>query len=141
MRNLLQFVLFAIIGLVAYNYFYGDEVEKARSEKVISGVKDVFGSIKELAVAEKEKFDAGAYDNVLDKIGHAFEDVQDQSAELGDDFKERLADLSEEQKALQDTIEQKQREGVWSKEAQDKVEEDFRKLIEKSEGLFKEMEK
>ena len=101
MRNLLKLVFFAAIGLISYNYYYGNEVEKARSEKVIDGVKDVFGAVKDLAVAEKEKFDAGKYDTALEKIGNVFKDVREKSADLGDDLKDRLANLEDEKEALE----------------------------------------
>ncbi len=140
MRNLLKFIVFAAIGLVSYNYYYGNEVEKARSEKVIDGVKDVFGSIKDLAVAEKEKFDAGKYDKALDKIGNVFKDVKEKSAELGDDLKDRLANLEDEKEALEERIDEKKKEGLWTEEEQAKTKEEFKDLIKKSEELFKDLE-
>ena len=139
MRNLLKLVFFAAIGLISYNYYYGNEVEKARSEKVIDGVKDVFGAVKDLAVAEKEKFDAGKYDTALEKIGNVFKDVREKSADLGDDLKDRLANLEDEKEALKEKIEEKKEEGLWSEEEKEKTQKEFRELIEKSEDLFKEM--
>jgi len=139
MRNLIKLVIFAIIGLVSYNYYYGNEDEKAQSEKVIDGVKDVFGSIKDLAVAEKEKFDAGKYDKALDKIGSVFQDFKDKSAELGDDLKDRLADLEDEKEELEERIDEKKKEGLWTEEDKAKTKKEFRDLIQKSEDLFKEI--
>ena len=139
MRNLLKLVFFAVIGLISYNYFYGNEVEKARSEKVIDGVKDVFGSIKDLAVAEKDKFDEGKYDKVLDKIGNVFEDIKDKSADISDDLRDRLTDLEDEKIELKERIKEKQKEGLWTEEEKEKTKEDFRNLIKKSKELFKEI--
>lgn len=139
MRNLIKLILFAVIGLVAYNYYYGNEVEKARSEKVIDGVKEVFGSIKDLAISEKEKFDEGKYDKALEKIGSVFEDFRDKSAELGDDLRDRLADLEDEKIELEERIEEKKKEGLWTEEDKDKTKEEFRDLIKKSEELFKDI--
>jgi len=139
MRNLLKLVFFAVIGLISYNYFYGNEVEKARSEKVINGVKDVFGSIKDLAVAEKEKFDEGKYDKILDKIGNVFEDVKDKSADISDDLRDRMADLEDEKIELKERIKEKKKEGLWTEEEKEKTKEDFKDLIKKSEELFQEI--
>lgn len=139
MRNLLKLIFFAAIGLIAYNYYYGNEVEKARSEKVIDGVKDVFVSIKDLAIAEKEKFDAGKYDKALEKIGHVFQDFKDRSAELGDDLKDRLADLEDEKQELEERIDEKKKVGLWTEEEKEKTKEEFRDLIKKSEELFQEI--
>ena len=139
MRNLLKLIFFAAIGLIAYNYYYGNEVEKARSEKVIEGVKDVFGSIKDLAVAEKEKFDEGKYDKILDKIGNVFEEVKEKSADISDDLRDRLADLEDEKEALAESIEEKKKEGLWTEEEKENTKEDFRELIKKSEELFQDI--
>ncbi len=139
MRNLLKLIFFAVIGLISYNYYYGNETEKARSEKVIDGVKDVFGAVKDLAVAEKEKFDEGRYDKVLDKIGGVFEDIKDKSADISDDLKDRLADLEDEKIELKERIKEKKEEGVWTEEEKEQTKEDFRDLIKKSEELFEEI--
>jgi len=126
MRNLLKLIFFAVVGLIAYNFYYGNEVEKARSEKVIDGVKDVFGSIKDLAVA-------------LDKIGHVFEDVKEKSADLSDDLRDRLTNLEDEKIELKERIKEKQKEGLWTEEEKEKTKKDFRDLIKKSEELFEEI--
>ena len=139
MRNLLKLIFFAAVGLIAYNYYYGNEVEKARSEKVIDGVKDVFSSIKDLAVAEKEKFDEGKYDKVLDKIGGVFADLKDKSADISDDLRDRLADLEDEKIELKERIQEKQKEGLWTEQEKEKTKEDFRDLIKKSEELFEDI--
>lgn len=139
MRNLLKLAFFAIIGLISYNYYYGNETEKARSEKVIDGVKDVFGAVKDLAVAEKEKFDEGKYDKILDKIGNVFDDVKERSADISDDLRDRLTDLEDEKIELKERIKEKKKEGLWTKEEKEKTKEDFRDLIQKSEDLFKEI--
>jgi len=140
MRNLLKLIFFAVVGLIAYNFYYGNEVEKARSEKVINGVKDVFGSIKDLAVAEKEKFDEGKYDKVLDKIGNVFADVKEKSADISDELRDRLTNLEDEKIELKERIKEKQKEGIWTEEEKEKTKEDFRDLIKKSEELFQEIE-
>ena len=141
MRNLIKFLFFAVIGLISYNYFYGNAEEKARSEKVMDGVKEVFGSIKDLALAEKEKYAEGKYDILLEKIGHVFEDVKEKSADLSEDLKERLASLADEKTELEEQIEAKKKEGLWTKEEQEKTKKEFRELIEKTEDLFKDLEK
>ena len=102
MRSILKFAIIAIIGLVSYNYFYGNEVEKARSKKVVEGVKDVFVSVKDLVKSEKEKFDEGKYDSALDKVGGLFKDLKEQTDDISDDLKDRLANLEEEKELLQE---------------------------------------
>jgi hypothetical protein len=140
MKNLLKLIVLSVIGLISYNYFYGNMEEKARSEKVINGVKDVFHAIKDLAVAEKEKFDAGKYDQALEKIGHLFKDFKEQSLDISEDLRERFAALEQEKDALDEHIDKKKKEGVWTEEEEAKTKKDFADLIKKTEALFQEIE-
>lgn len=140
MRSILKFAFIAIIGLISYNYFYGNEEEKARSEKVVEGVKDVFISVKDLVKSEKEKLDEGKYDSALDKIGGLFKDFKEKTENVSEEVKDRLADLEEEKEVLQDRIEEKKKEGIWSKEDQANTQKDFEALIKKTEELFQDVE-
>lgn len=140
MRSILKFAFIAIIGLISYNYFYGNEEEKARSEKVVEGVKDVFISVKDLVKSEKEKLDEGKYDSALDKIGGLFKDFKEKTENVSEEVKDRLADLEEEKEVLQDRIEEKKKGGIWSKEDQANTQKDFEALIKKTEELFQDVE-
>lgn len=140
MRGLIKFLAIAVIGLISYNYFYGNEVEKARSEKVVDGVKDVFVSIKDLVQSEKEKFDEGKYDSALDKVGSLFDNFKEKSKDVSEDLKDRFANLEKEKEALQERIEEKQKKGIWTDEEKAKTKEDFSALIKKTEELFREVE-
>lgn len=139
MRNLIKLIIIAVIGLISYNYFYGNEVEKARSEKIVGEVKDVFVSVKDLVKMEKEKFEEGKYDKAMDKISNLFKDFKDKSQEVSVDLKERFSQLEQEKIELEERIDQKKKEGTWTKEEKEKTKEDFQKLIQKTEELFKEV--
>ena len=141
MRNLIKLILLVLVGLIIYNYFYGSVEEKARSEKIFDGVKNVFVSVKELVQAEKEKFDAGKYDKALDKVGDLFKDFRSESQEVGDELKEQLTKLEAEKDALQERIAQKEKKGLWTEAEKEQTKEDFRQLIQKTEQLFKEADK
>ncbi len=136
MRHLIKLILIALIGLITYNYFYGNEEEKARSEKIFGEVKNVFVSIKELIQLEKEKFDAGKYDKALDKVGDLFKDFRAKSQEIGEELKDQLTQLEAEKEELQERIAQKEKEGFWTQAEKEKTKEDFQKLIKKTEQLF-----
>jgi len=70
-KNLLKLAVFLVIGVLVYNYFFGNAVEKERSAKIGNQVKELFQSAVDVVKDEKEKFDAGKYDGALDKVGDA----------------------------------------------------------------------
>lgn len=107
-RTLVKLILIAAIAIIAYNYFLGNDQEKQQSEKIVEDIKDVFNSVKDLAISEKEKYHEGKYDNLLDKLkeGSEFlkenidklsksdqEEVKKQSEELEEDFKKFNEDI------------------------------------------------
>lgn len=71
MRFLLRLALLLLIGLVAYNYFFGDESEREESTQVIESVRQLGSSVVDLVVSEKERISAGKYSEVMDKAGNS----------------------------------------------------------------------
>lgn len=140
MRSTIKLLLLAIIGLISYNYFYGNEQEKARSQRVINEANDVFLSIKDLVVSEKEKFDAGKYDKALEKINYALQDVKEKSEDIGTELKDRLAKLEAEKEVLTEKLAEKEANAIWTETEKKQTQEDFQALIAKTAKLFKEVE-
>ena len=68
MKTLIKIALIAIVAVLGYNYFYGNETEQAQAEKIVGKVKDLGADIKSLVVAEKEKYDEGKYDKAVSKF-------------------------------------------------------------------------
>ena len=140
MRSTIQLLLLAIIGLISYNYFYGNAKEKAQAQRVFGEVNDVFISVKDLVLLEKEKFDAGKYDKAIHQINAVFKDVRENSQDISADLKERFAKLEEEKSHLEQQIDLQKSDDALTLSEKEKTVEDFRKLIEKTETLFQDME-
>jgi len=106
---LIKLALVAVIGVLAYNYFFGTSEEKAQSAKAFGQMKDVAVSVGQLAKSEKEKFDAGKYDAALEKLGTAYMKLREGARKLDagllkriDTLEKRKADLERELVALEE---------------------------------------
>ncbi|MCC6411424.1 MAG: hypothetical protein IT270_07175 [Saprospiraceae bacterium] len=100
-RFLIKIGVFLIIGILIYNFFFGDNSEKAQSKAVFGEMRDVVVSVGDLMKSEKKKYDAGKYDEALDKLGDAYVVIRKQAVKLDQAMMEDLEDLEKRQKSLQ----------------------------------------
>jgi len=103
-RNLLKFLFFIVLGVLVYNYFLGTEEEKANAKEVFGEVKDVVVVVKDLVESEKEKFDAGKYDNAIDKIGEMLSKLKQRAVDVGDKNLGRIQELEKKRNQLKEAI-------------------------------------
>ena len=78
-RKLLGLLVLVVFGILVYNFFLGTPAEKENAQKIFGEVKDLGVAVKDLLANEKEKFDAGKYDNALKKIGGIFDSLKEKS--------------------------------------------------------------
>jgi hypothetical protein len=97
---LIKLAILAIVGLLAYNYFFGTAEEKAQSTKVFGQVKDVAVSVGELAKSEKVKYDAGKYDTALDKLAGAYKAAREGAQKVDASLLKRIGELEKRKEAL-----------------------------------------
>ena len=101
---LIKLALVAVIGVLAYNYFFGTSEEKAQSAKAFGQMKDVAVSVGQLAKSEKEKFDAGKYDAALDKLGDAYVKLREGAQKLDAKLLKRISALEERKGKLKEEL-------------------------------------
>ncbi|MEM9820718.1 MAG: hypothetical protein AAF985_06580 [Bacteroidota bacterium] len=135
-KTVIKVGLLLIVGIVGYNYFFGNAEEKAQSKaiigKTIDAAKAGVGLIKE----EIDKFKEGKYDDALDKIGGLLSKAKDQAEEKGGDLLNRIEDWESNREAWQEKKEalKKALEGA-SEEEQQEIGEQIKELNEKGEKL------
>lgn len=136
MKSLIRIVLLLVVGIIAYNYFYGTEVEKDQSEKIISEFKDVGSSIVNLVKDEKEKFDDGKYDDAIDKMKEAVEKMKEKVDKSGDDsLKDEMESLGNKSEEILDNWER----NIPKTEAEkEKFKEDMKRILRDAESLFEQ---
>lgn len=136
MKSLIRIVLLLVVGIIAYNYFYGTEVEKDKSEKIISEFKDVGSSIVNLVKDEKEKFDDGKYDDAIDKMKEAVEKMKEKVDKSGDDsLKDEMESLGDKSEEILDKWERNMPKTEAEKE---KFKEDMKRILRDAESLFEQ---
>ena len=97
---LLKIAILVVAGVLVYNYFLGDESEKAQSAKVFGHVKEIAVSVGDLAKSEKEKFDAGKYDTALEKLAGAYRSAREGAQQLDVGLIKRIGELEQRRNKL-----------------------------------------
>lgn len=103
-RLIIKIVIVVVTGVLIYNYFFGNSVEKEQSEAVYSKVKSLTVSVIDVLKGEKQKFDQGKYDKAIDKIDEAFNALRSDNSNLTPDEKANLQSLENEKESIQKDI-------------------------------------
>ena len=103
-RSLIKIVLFVVVGILVYNFFFGTEEEKESSRQVFNSGKALVGNVVGLLRSEKDKFEAGKYDNALDKVENLFDDLKNKAQDIDEQYVDRLRDLDDKREALEDKL-------------------------------------
>ncbi len=100
-KTILKVLAVLVIGIVVYNFFFGTPEEKQQSREIFQKGKELVVSAKDLLQSEKEKFDAGKYDNALEKIGRLFDDLKDKANQFDEDYLDRIGELEQRRQELE----------------------------------------
>jgi chromosome segregation ATPase len=94
-KSLVRIGLLLLVGILIYNFFFGNAAEKAQSRHIFGEVKSLVGSVANLVKSEKGKFDAGKYNGIFDKLDGAFGSLRKNADRLDAKL---LADLDQLEK-------------------------------------------
>ena len=101
-RLILKLGFILVIGILGYNYFLGDEDEKAQSREIVGKVRDLGSDAWNLLRSERQKLREGKYDGALDKLDNLYDNLRDKAAALSDSrVLERLEDLDQRRRELE----------------------------------------
>lgn len=103
-RSLIKIGLLLLAGILVYNYFFGTSEEKAQSREVFKKTGDALGSAWNLLKSEKQKFDAGKYDKVLDQLGSAYKSVRERAKYVDEKVIKRLDELEQRKASLEQQL-------------------------------------
>lgn len=155
-RSILKLGVILVVGILVYNFFLGNEVEKENSRKIFNEIKDVGVAVKDLLKTEKEKFDEGKYDEALGKIEGVFSNLKEKAKRIEDqDLLDKLARLEEKREELESEFKRKsrrddvpdefnekgERKTELSEREQKQMKRELDQLIEETEEVMKEVEK
>lgn len=140
-KTLLKYGILILAGIVGYNYFLGDEAEKASSRKIVNEIKDVGKEVGGLIRSERDKFDKGKYDKVLVKLKDSYDVVKRKAKNIDEKYISKLDNLEERRNSLENRLskvtDETTNEG--KKEAK-KLTRDLDQLLKETENLIKKIE-
>lgn len=145
-RSLIKLGLMLVVGILVYNFYFGTEAEKESSRRVFNEVKEVGVAVKDLIKSEKQKFDAGKYDDALGKIENAFGNLRQKARDLEDsDLLDRLAKLEDKRQELETEYRKKMEEtptefNEKGEEVYDLTDREKRKMKRELDELLRETE-
>ncbi len=148
-KTLIKLGLVVFVGILGYNYFLGTPTEKEDAketvETITNATKDAFSAITKLFKSEKEKYNAGKYDDAMDKVSVLFQNLKDKAQDLAsnsDEYLDKLSQLNEQKEELQDKIngfKGKEMTEEESTEANEQLKNDLNDLMKKIDGAIKEV--
>lgn len=107
-RSLVKLGLMVLVAILVYNYFFGTNEEKAQSQQVFGKARDLVVAGADIIKSEKNKFDAGKYDKVMDQLGGAYKTIRERAQYVDtkvlkrlDELEQRKADLEQQLDALE----------------------------------------
>ncbi len=140
-KTLLKYGFLILAGIVGYNYFLGDEAEKASSRKIVNEIKDVGKEVGGLIKSEREKFDKGKYDKVLVKLKDSYDVVKKKAQNIDEKYISKLDDLQDRRNDLEDRLSKVTDETTDDGKKQAKrLTRDLDQLLEETQDLIKKIE-
>ncbi len=105
-RTLFKIGLLLVVGLLGYNYFFGDAEEKAQSRELVGKAGELGKDAWNLLVSERQKMREGKYDDALDKLDGLYTSLRGKAKELQDsDALARIQELNERRLELEQALE------------------------------------
>ncbi len=137
--KLIKWALILVIGILIYNYFLGTPEEKETSKKIFGEMKDVVVSVTGLLKSEKEKFDAGKYDQALEKVGSIYEKLRGIASDLKPEDLDRLKELDQRRREIQQLVDELDQQDSTSSAENDQVRSELEKLLRETEELMSDI--
>jgi len=152
-RSLLKIGVLLVVGVVAYNSFFGTAEEKAEAKEIrqkagkalkqAGGVlldlgKDGVGILKK----ERAKFKEGKYDQAVEKVSGLISEIKDKVEGTGGELLDQVKDLEKQRDAISKQLEKAKDsvDGI-SGDTKKELNKDFEKLTDKAADVLKQLEK
>jgi chromosome segregation ATPase len=130
-----------IAAVVGYNYFFGNETEKAQAHTVTKEVKESVVALKDFMVTQKDKADINAIKGNLARAGDLLKRVGNEAANFDAKFKTRAEDLDAKRAKLEQTINHIDNTARDAKQQKLAAETELAALVHDIDALTKDMDK
>lgn len=146
MRRLIGLVIIVVGALIGYNYFFGTAEEQENAREIVDEVRNLGRASWELLKSEKEKMEAGKYDEAAEKFKHIFEQLKGIATDENNrEYLDRLSDLERRRQDLERKLDSLNRPANYEEspapaEPGSTIERDLTDLYRATEELMREME-
>lgn len=96
MRKLIFTLIILLAGYVGYMYFFGKGDDKAKAELIVQETKSLGKAVGDFLSTQKEKYDEGEFDNLIDKVGAMLDKLKSSDQQTSKEVKDNLKDLQDE---------------------------------------------
>jgi hypothetical protein len=103
-KSLLKIGFLLVLGILLYNLVFGTSEEKEQSKAVFKQAGNTVSSAWNLLKSERQKFDSGKYDGLLDQLGGAYREIRDRASYVDKNVLSRLDDLERRKAALEQEL-------------------------------------
>ena len=103
-KYVIPLALMLAVFLVGYNYYWGNADEKEKSQQIIAKFTDLGSDVVGLLQSEKQKYDAGKFDDALAKISERIAFLKEQvnsTTSGGKEFLDQLETLDQQKQAIE----------------------------------------
>lgn len=100
MRKLIFTLILILAGYVGYMYFFGKGDDKAKAEIIVNETRDLGKAVGDFLSKQKDKYDDGEFDRLIDKVSNSLKKLKSDSGEKGEEVKDNLLDLQKELKQI-----------------------------------------
>lgn len=101
MKNLIFLILLILAGIVGYMYFFGKGEDRERATTVVNETKDLGRAVGDFIKRQKDKYDDGEFDRLLDKVSGILNKLKSKKTEPTKDESEELMRLERELKQIE----------------------------------------
>ncbi len=100
MKNLIFLIILILAAVVGYMYFFGKGEDRERAANVVNETKELARSVGDFLKRQKEKYDDGEFDKLLDKINATLDKLKSKKSEKTKEESDELRQLEKELKQI-----------------------------------------
>lgn len=100
MKNLLFLFIIVLAGIVGYMYFFGKGEDREQARSVVNETKELGRAVGGFLKRQKEKYDDGEFDKLLDKINNMIGKLKSKETKPTEEESRELKELENELKQV-----------------------------------------
>lgn len=100
MQKLIFTLILLLAGYVGYMYYFGKGDDKSNAQTIVHETKDLGKAVGDFLRNQKEKYDDGEFNQLIDKVGKSLEKLKSASNESREDVKTNLLELQRQLKEI-----------------------------------------